>query len=101
YLCVAHLLTVLICEGAPGLLHLLVVLCIWNSMKFALMGPVCVILLLRARASEWQERRMLRRSATSWPDSATSRKGVTGAPSRHDPTEKEHLHVCHHRSLSR
>lgn len=64
YLYVASLLTVLISDGAPGWLHVLVVLCIWNAMKFALMGPVSVVLLLRARASERQERRMLRRSAT-------------------------------------
>ena len=51
-------------DGAPGWLHVLVVLCIWNAMKFAFMGPVSVVLLLRARVSESQERRMLRRSAT-------------------------------------
>lgn len=64
YLYVASFLTVRIEDGAPGWLHVLVVLCIWNAMKFAIMGPVSVVLLLRARASEWQERRMLRRSAT-------------------------------------
>ena len=61
---VASFLTALIEDGAPGWLHVLVRLCVWNAMKFAFMGPVSVVLLLRARASEWHERRMLRRSAT-------------------------------------
>lgn len=65
YLYVASLLTVLIDGGAPGWLHVLVVLCIWNAMKFAFMGPISVVLLLRARAPEWRERRMLRSSATA------------------------------------
>lgn len=64
YLYVASFLTVLIEDGAPDWLHVLVVLCIWNAMKFAFIGPVSVVLLLRTRASEWQKRRMLRRSAT-------------------------------------
>lgn len=50
YLYVASFLTVLIADGAPGWLHVLVVLCIWNAMKFAFMGPVSVVLLLRTRA---------------------------------------------------
>lgn len=62
YLYVASFLTVLIEDGAPGWLHVLVVLCIWNAMKFAIMGPVSIVLLLRARAVEWHERRMTRRS---------------------------------------
>lgn len=61
---VASFLTVLIENDTPGWMHALVALCIWNSMKFAIMGPVSVILLLRARAVEWRERRMSRRSAT-------------------------------------
>ena len=64
YLYAASFLAVLIEDGAPGWLHVLMVLCIWNAMKFAFMGPVSVVQLLRARASEWQERRMLGRSAT-------------------------------------
>lgn len=61
YLYVASFLTVLIEDGAPGWLHVLVVLCIWNAMKFAIMGPVSIVLLVRARAVEWHERRMSRR----------------------------------------
>lgn len=65
YLYVASLLTVLLEDGAPGWLHVLVVLCIWNAMKFAIMGPVSVVLLLRVRAAEWRERRMSRRSVAA------------------------------------
>lgn len=62
YLYVASLLMMVIEDGTPGWLHVLVVLCIWNAMKFAVMGPVSIVLLLRARATEWRERRMTRRS---------------------------------------
>ncbi|MBK0330203.1 sulfate permease [Brachybacterium sp. MASK1Z-5] len=65
YLYVASLLTVLIEDGAPDWLHVLVVLCIWNAMKFASMGPVSVVLLLRARAIEWGERCRSRRSVSA------------------------------------
>lgn len=65
YLYVASFLTVLIEDDAPGWLHVLVVLCIWNAMKFTIMGPVSVALLLRARAVEWRERRMSRRSVAA------------------------------------
>lgn len=65
YLYVASLLTVMVGDGAPAWLRLLVVLCIWNAMKFAFMGPVSVLLLVRARAAQWRERRTLRRSVTA------------------------------------
>lgn len=57
YLYAASVLIVLIEDGAPGWLHLLVLLFIWNAVKFAIMGPVSVVLLIRARANEWRERR--------------------------------------------
>lgn len=62
YLYAASLLTVLIDDGAPGWLYLLVLLFIWNALKFAIMGPVSVVLLLRARAAEWRPRRATGRS---------------------------------------
>lgn len=69
----ASLLTVLINGGAPGWLQVLVVLCTWNATKFALMGPVSIVLLVRARTGEWRERRTLRRSITERPDASTGR----------------------------
>ena len=57
YLYAATLLTVLIDDGAPRWLYVLVLLFIWNGLKFAIMGPVSVVLLIRARAWEARERR--------------------------------------------
>lgn len=62
YLAVANILTILIGGGAPGWFHLLVLLCIWNAFKFLIMGPVSVVLLMRARAAERRDRSMLPRS---------------------------------------
>lgn len=62
YLYVAYLLTGLIGAGGAGWLHLLVLACVWNAMKFVLLGPVSVVLLARVRAREWRERRDLRRA---------------------------------------
>lgn len=62
YLAVANILTILIGRGAPGWFHLLVLLCIWNAFKFLVMGPVSVVLLVRARTAERHDRRMLTRS---------------------------------------
>ena len=61
YLYVAGILRVVIEDGGPGWLHLLVLLCVWNAMKFAIMGPVSLVLLLRVRAAEWRDRRVARR----------------------------------------
>lgn len=62
YLAVANTMTILIDRGAPGWFHLLVLLCIWNALKFLVMGPVSVVLLVRARTAERRDRRMLSRS---------------------------------------
>lgn len=62
YLAVANILTILIGRGAPGWFHLLVLLCIWNAFKFLVMGPVSVVLLVRARIAERRDRRLLSRS---------------------------------------
>lgn len=62
YLYAASLLTVLIDDGAPGWLYLLVLLFIWNALKFAIVGPVSVVLLIRVRAAEWRQRRVTGRS---------------------------------------
>lgn len=66
YLYVASILTVIIKDGAPGWLHLFVLLCIWNAMKFAILGPVSVVLLVRARAAEWRERRAAHRGVEAF-----------------------------------
>lgn len=62
YLAVANTLTILIDRGARGWFHLLVLMCIWNAFKFLVIGPVSVVLLVRARTAERRERRLLSRS---------------------------------------
>jgi len=39
-------------RGASGWLNLVILLCIWNAMKFIVMGPVSLALLLKARHQE-------------------------------------------------
>lgn len=50
YLLAASICTNLIAEGGPGWLNLLVLLFIWNAMRFLIIGPVSLVLLVRARA---------------------------------------------------
>lgn len=49
-------------EGGPGWLHLLVILFIWNALKFLIMGPISVVLLVRARLSDRRRRQTHRRT---------------------------------------
>lgn len=63
YLLAASICTNLIADGGPGWLNLLVLLFIWNAMKFIIMGPVSLVLLVRARLAESAARRRLRRES--------------------------------------
>lgn len=45
-------------RGGPGWLNLLVVLFVWNALKFLVAGPVAAIQLLRVRAHEARARRL-------------------------------------------
>ena len=45
-------------RGAAGWLNVLVVLFLWNALKFLVAGPVTVIQLLRVRAREARARRL-------------------------------------------
>lgn len=63
YLLAASICTNLIADSAPGWLNLLVLLCLWNALKFLIMGPVSLVLLLRSRAQEGAERRRVRRQS--------------------------------------
>lgn len=62
YLYPAGICVQLIEDGGPGWLHLLVLLYIYNAMKFAIMGPVSLVLLLRARVREHVEQRRKQRA---------------------------------------
>lgn len=61
YLLAASICTNLIADGAPGWLNLLVLLFIWNAIKFLIMGPLSLVLLARARIQEAAERGRVRR----------------------------------------
>lgn len=65
YLLAASMCTSLIADGGPGWLNLLVILCIWNALKFILMGPVSLAHLIRARLYEAAERRRVRRQSNA------------------------------------
>lgn len=48
----ASICTNLIADGGPGWLSLLVLLCLWNSMKVIVMGPISIVLLVQACVRE-------------------------------------------------
>ena len=57
YVALAHWCTTIIGDGGPGWLHLVVLVCLWNSFKMVLFGPVSVVLLVRTRLREHHARR--------------------------------------------
>ena len=61
YLLAASICTNLIADGGPGWLNLLVLLFIWNALKFLIVGPVSLVLLLRVRLSGRTAARRCRR----------------------------------------
>lgn len=61
YLLAASICTNLIADGGPGWLNLLVLLFVWNALKFIVMGPVSLALLVRVRIQEAVARRRARR----------------------------------------
>lgn len=52
YLGVAYWCTTVTGGGGPGWLNLVVLVCVWDSFKMLWIGPVSLILLLRARMRE-------------------------------------------------
>lgn len=65
YLAAAVGCVLLIDQGWPEALYLGFFLTLWNSLKFLLMGPVSVILLIRARTREAIARRWAPRQAAT------------------------------------
>jgi hypothetical protein len=65
YLAAAVGCVLLIEQGWPEALYLLFFLMLWNSLKFLLMGPISVILLIRVRTHEAIVRRRVRRQAAT------------------------------------
>ena len=61
YLLLASICANLGADGGPGWLNLLVLLFVWNALKFIVMGPVSLALLVRVRIQEAVTRRRARR----------------------------------------
>ncbi|EXJ52923.1 sulfate permease [Microbacterium sp. MRS-1] len=66
YLLGAWLLTVWIADGGPGWLNLLVLLFIWNALKFLVNGPITLIALIRARIAERRDRLLTERQSAGY-----------------------------------
>ncbi len=60
YLLAASICTNFLADGGPGWLNLLVILFLWNALKFFVMGPISLVLLIRARVHEAAARRAMR-----------------------------------------
>jgi hypothetical protein len=79
YVLGAWLLTVWIADGGPGWLNLLVLLFIWNALKFVINGPITLAQLLRERGAERRARRSSeRRHSGSVPSVEAARVSATG-----------------------
>ncbi|HMQ66115.1 MAG TPA: sulfate permease [Arachnia sp.] len=61
YLLIAAWCSTLIENGGPGWLHLVVLVCIWNSLKMLWIGPISLVLLVKARAHEHRAREQTER----------------------------------------
>lgn len=60
YILIASVCSGSAADGGPGWLHLIVLWACWNALKFIIMGPVSVVLLIRARLREAAIRRRQR-----------------------------------------
>ncbi|MCV7032487.1 sulfate permease [Mycobacterium sherrisii] len=76
YLLAASICTNLIADGAPAWLNILVILFIWNGMKFLIMGPVSLALLIRVRVQEAAARRRGRRLSEAMDSDTYAGAGV-------------------------
>lgn len=76
YIVIAAALAQWVAGGAPGWFNLLVLLCLWNALKFAVNGPITLVRLLRVRRLE---RRHLTAAATA---QAAEAVGATVAATR-------------------
>ncbi|TFD20827.1 sulfate permease [Cryobacterium sp. TMT2-23] len=55
YLFVASICTALIDGGASRWLYVVALVCIWNALKFLVIGPICVGLLLQTRVADYRD----------------------------------------------
>ncbi|WP_226283211.1 sulfate permease [Janibacter indicus] len=75
YLLIANVCTNALDQEAPGWLHLVVLWAIWNALKFIIMGPISLVLLVRARIREAGARRRDR-----------TRETLSRTPRQEEPT---------------
>ena len=52
YIVIAAALAQWVAGGAPGWINLLVLVCLWNALKFVINGPVTLVRLVRVRSHE-------------------------------------------------
>ena len=52
YVVIAAALAQWVVSGAPGWINLLVLVCLWNAIKFVVNGPITAIRLVRVRSNE-------------------------------------------------
>lgn len=78
YLLIANYCVTVITDDGPGWLNLVVLLCCWNALKLLIMGPVGVVLLIRARVQEALARDRTRgRLVSTEPVQATAADSVS------------------------
>lgn len=72
YFAIAYWCTVKIDTGGPGWewLHMVVLVCFWSAFKFLIMGPVSLVLLAWARATEGIQSRREETTATDHEEAA-------------------------------
>ena len=63
YILIASICSTSAADGGPGWLHFIVLWACWNALKFIIMGPVSVVLLIRTRLREAAIRRHQRRDS--------------------------------------
>jgi hypothetical protein len=78
YLLAASICTNLIADGGPSWLNLIVLWGVWNAMKFLIMGPVSLVLLVRVRVREAVARRRARAEQATSNESAEAGELMIG-----------------------
>lgn len=69
YLVAAWLCSAWVADGGPGWVNLLVLLFVWNALKFIVNGPITLVLLLRLRLAERRARNAYERDLPGYdPD---------------------------------
>lgn len=69
YLVVAWLCSTWVVDGGPGWVNLLVLLFVWNALKFLVNGPITLVLLLGVRHAERRVRKAYERDLAGYePD---------------------------------